>query len=81
MSEEFVGADWVFHLAALADIVPSIQNPDAYFRSNVNGTINVLEASRNYGVEKIIYVASSSSYGIPDVYPTCETARMQPQYP
>ncbi len=80
-SSSLDGARYVFHLAALADIVPSIQNPDAYFRSNVNGTINVLEASRNCGVEKIIYVASSSSYGIPDDYPTCETASMQPQYP
>lgn len=33
------GVDWVFHLAALADIVPSIQNPEAYFRANVDGTL------------------------------------------
>ena len=38
----FMDADWVFHLAALADIVPSIENPTEYYKSNVNGTFNVL---------------------------------------
>jgi UDP-glucose 4-epimerase len=77
----FKDADWVFHLAALADIVPSIENPNEYFRSNVNGTFNVLEACRKYRVKKIIYSASSSCYGIPDEYPTKETAEIRPQYP
>jgi len=78
---EFIGADWVFHLAALADIVPSIEKPDAYFRSNVTGTFNILEASRKYGIKKLIYSASSSCYGIPDHYPTPESADIRPQYP
>ncbi len=77
----FKDADWVFHLAALADIVPSIENPNEYYRSNVNGTFNVLEACRKYHVKKIIYSASSSCYGIPDEYPTKETAEIRPQYP
>jgi UDP-glucose 4-epimerase len=77
----FTGIDWVFHLAALADIVPSIQKPLTYFRSNVDGTVNVLEASRQAGVKRFIYVASSSCYGIPDGYPTPETAEVRPQYP
>ncbi|MBL94259.1 MAG: NAD-dependent dehydratase [Magnetovibrio sp.] len=77
----FAGVDWVFHLAALGDIVPSINMPDAYFSSNVDGTYNVLEASRNAGARRLIYAASSSSYGIPDIYPTPETAEMRPQYP
>ena len=77
----FKGADWVFHLAALADIVPSIENPNEYYQSNVNGTFNVLEACRKYHVKKIIYSASSSCYGIPDEYPTKETAEIRPQYP
>ena len=75
------GAGWVFHLAALADIVPSIQQPDEYFRANVDGTFNVLQASKEAQVDRFIYVASSSSYGIPDVYPTPETAEIRPQYP
>lgn len=77
----FEGVDLVFHLAALADIVPSIETPDQYYQCNVNGTFNVLEACRKYGVLKIVYSASSSCYGIPDEYPTKETAEIRPQYP
>lgn len=77
----FKGADLVFHLAALADIVPSIENPTEYYKSNVNGTFNVLQACRKHKVKKIIYAGSSSCYGIPDEYPTKETASIRPQYP
>jgi UDP-glucose 4-epimerase len=76
------GVDWVFHLAALADIVPSVERPEAYFRSNVDGTFAVLEAVRlSGGVRKFLYAASSSCYGIADTYPTPETAAIRPQYP
>lgn len=77
----FEGVDWVFHLAALADIVPSIQQPLKYHQSNVDGTINVLEAARKYDIKRLVYAASSSCYGIPDNYPTSETAEIRPQYP
>ncbi|MES9901488.1 MAG: SDR family oxidoreductase, partial [Sedimenticola sp.] len=77
----FSGVDWVFHLASLADIVPSIQQPVPYHRANVDGTVSVLEASRSAGVKRFIYAASSSCYGIPDNYPTAEDAPMRPQYP
>ena len=77
----FKGIDYVFHLAALADIVPSIVNPRAYYRSNVDGTFSIVEASRIQGVKKLIYAASSSCYGIPDSFPTLESAEIQPQYP
>jgi len=77
----FDGVEWVFHLASLADIVPSIRNPLDYFRSNVDGTVNTLEASRQAKVARFVYVASSSCYGIPDVFPTPETAEIRPQYP
>ncbi|MET1027297.1 MAG: SDR family oxidoreductase [Dongiaceae bacterium] len=75
------GADWVFHLAARADIVPSIQQPVDYHRANVEGTLSILEAARQANVQRFIYAASSSCYGIPDAYPTPETAPVQPQYP
>ena len=75
------GITHVFHLAALADIVPSIDNPMVYFDTNVVGTANVVEAARNAKVSKFIYSASSSCYGIPDSYPTPETAEIRPQYP
>lgn len=77
----FDDVDWVFHLAALADIVPSIRQPIEYHRSNVDGTVNVLEASRLGGIRRFIYAASSSCYGIPNIYPTPETAEIRPEYP
>ena len=77
----FKGVDWVFHLAGMADIVPSIENPKEYYDCNVTGTFNVLESSRAAKVKKIVYAASSSSYGVPDSYPTAETADIRPQYP
>lgn len=77
----FAGVDWVFHLAALADIVPSIQDPLAYHVANVDGTASVLEAARAHGVSRLVYAASSSCYGLPDVFPTPETAPMRPMYP
>ena len=81
IEQYFKGVDWVFHIAALADIVPSIQRPGDYFHANVDGTFSVLEASKNANVKRFVYAASSSSYGIPDSYPTAETAEIRPQYP
>ena len=75
------GVDRIFHLAARADIVPSIQEPTAYFRSNVDGTFSVLEAARASGIRRFIYVASSSCYGIPSVYPTPEDTSFDSRYP
>lgn len=77
----FGGVDWVFHLAGLADIVPSIEMPAQYYSTNVTGTFNVLECARQCAVKRFVYAASSSSYGIPDVYPTPESAPIKPQYP
>ena len=79
--KKFSSVDYIFHLAALADIVPSIQNPDKYFNSNVVGTYNMLEVARNYNIKKFVYSASSSCYGIPDNYPTKETDPIDPKYP
>ncbi|MDH5233089.1 MAG: SDR family oxidoreductase, partial [Gammaproteobacteria bacterium] len=81
IQSHFDGCDWVFHLAGLADIVPSIENPSDYFTVNVDGTFNMLEASRQAKVKRFVYAASSSCYGIPDNYPTPESAEIRPQYP
>lgn len=77
----FEGIDWVFHLAALADIVPSIEKPRDYFETNVDGTFHVLEQAKQAQVKRFLYAASSSCYGIPTQYPTPETAEVRPQYP
>ncbi len=75
------GVDWVFHLAGLADIVPSIQHPLAYHATNVDGSMAVAEAARLSGVSRLIYAASSTCYGLPDTVPTPETAPIRPMYP
>mgnify|MGYP001230162212 FL=1 len=77
----FKSARYVFHLAALADIVPSIDNPIKYYNSNVTGTLNVLEACKKYKIKKLIYAASSSCYGIPKSYPTKENEQIDPKFP
>ena len=75
------GAERVFHLAARADIVPSIVEPDDYFTTNVDGTFNLLQAAKKHGAKRFLYVGSSTCYGIPQVYPTPEDAPIRPQYP
>lgn len=80
-NKHFKNVDCVFHIAALADIVPSINNPVKYFESNVNGTLNVLEACKKNNVKRLIYTASSSCYGIPKKFPTKETEKINNQYP
>lgn len=77
----FSGIDWVFHLAAVADIVPSIDNPRLYVETNVDGTLNVLESAKEANVKRFIYAASSSCYGIAKTYPTPETAPISCEYP
>ena len=52
----FKNIDVVFHLAALADIVPSINDPEAYFHANVVGTLNVLQASIKYKINLILKI-------------------------
>lgn len=81
-SIDFDNFEFIFHFAAMADIVPSIDNPRVYHAANVEGTLNILElAKKCSNLKKFIYAASSSCYGIPDSYPTTEEANIQPQYP
>ena len=78
----FEDAELIYHLAALADIVPSIQKPAEYYNANVNGTFYVLEyAKKSNKLKKFIYAASSSCYGIPNNYPTLESSEIRPEYP
>jgi UDP-glucose 4-epimerase len=77
----FENVDWVFHLAGLADIVPSIELPREYMEVNVDGTFNVLECARASCVKRFIYAASSSCYGLVETLPTNENAPISPQYP
>jgi UDP-glucose 4-epimerase len=76
----FTDAKYVFHFAGIGDIVPSIEKPIDYMSTNVQGTVRVLEAARFAKVEKFVYAASSSCYGLADV-PTREDHPIRPQYP
>ena len=81
LDKYFRDVKYVFHLAGLADIVPSIENPDKYFYSNVIGTLNIIQAARKVKLKKFIYAASASCYGIPDKFPTEEIDKIKPMYP
>ena len=76
----FKKANYVCHFAGIGDIVPSIEKPLDYIDVNLNGTIKVLECSKHAGVDKFVYAASSSCYGIAKV-PTDENHKIQPEYP
>ena len=81
LDKYFKGVKYVFHLAGLADIIPSIKNPDKYFKSNVVGTLNVVQAAKKANIKKLIYAASASCYGIPNKFPIKENAKINLKYP
>jgi UDP-glucose 4-epimerase len=76
----FRGAKYVFHFAGIGDIVPSIERPMEYMSANVMGTVHMLECARHASVEKFVYAASSSCYGLARV-PTREDHLIDPRYP
>ena len=77
----FKGVSYVFHLAGLAEIIPSIKNPRKYFINNTLGTLNVLEAAKKARIKKFIYAASSSCYGSPKKLPTKENEKIDTKHP
>ena len=81
LDKYFKRVDYVFHLAGLAEIIPSIKNPKKYFNTNVLGTLKVVEAAKRAGVKKLIYAASSSCYGSPKNFPTSEKEKIDIKHP
>jgi len=77
----FVGAKLVFHLAALPRVQFSIENPVEANKTNVEGTLNILVASHEAGVKRVIYSASSSAYGNQDKMPLTEDMPAHPISP
>lgn len=80
-SSLFEDISYVFHFAGKGDIVPSIDNPKEYFETNANGTLNILELSKNSQCfERFVYAASSSCYGLAST-PTSETHPINNEHP
>ena len=81
LNKYFKGVSYVFHLAGLAEIIPSIKEPRKYFINNTLGTLNVLEAAKKVKIKKFIYAASSSCYGFPKKFPTQENDKIDTKHP
>ena len=81
--DTFVGMeiDTTFHLAALARVQPSIEDPITFNEINVTGTLNLLLACLEAGIQRVVYSASSSVYGETYIHPTPETAPTGPLSP
>jgi NAD dependent epimerase/dehydratase len=75
------GCDTVFHLAALIGIPYSYVSPQAYIKTNIDGTYNVLQAGRQLGVEKIMVTSTSETYGTAQYVPIDEKHPMVGQSP
>lgn len=75
------GADFVFHLAALPRVQDSIDNPIETDAVNVGGTLNVLVASKNAKVKKVVFSSSAATYGDQETLPLKETMPATPKSP
>ncbi|MFZ4725805.1 MAG: NAD-dependent 4,6-dehydratase LegB [Paludibacter sp.] len=75
------GCDTVFHLAALIGIPYSYVSPQAYIKTNIDGTYNVLQSARQLGVEKIMVTSTSETYGTAQYVPIDEKHPMVGQSP
>ena len=75
------GCDMVFHLAALIAIPYSYHSPDSYVDTNVKGTLNVIQAAKDLGVERVLVTSTSEIYGTAQYVPIDEKHPKQPQSP
>lgn len=71
----------VYHLAALIAIPYSYNSPDSYIETNIKGTLNVVQAARDLGVERILVTSTSEVYGTANYIPIDEKHPRQPQSP
>ncbi len=79
--ESMRGIDVVYHLAALISIPYSYHSPDTYVNTNVTGTLNVLQAARDLGTEKVVHTSTSEVYGSAQFVPITEEHPLQGQSP
>ncbi len=81
LAEVLAAQEVVFHLAAKTSVPESVEKPDEYWRTNVEGTLNVLKAAADAGVKRVVFVSSAAVYGPSDVVPKVETMRPEPASP
>jgi len=81
VKQAMVGCHTVLHLAALIAIPYSYQSPDAYVDTNVKGTLNVLQAARELGVQRVVHTSTSEVYGTARFVPITEDHPLQGQSP
>jgi NAD dependent epimerase/dehydratase len=79
--EAMAGCDVVFHLAALIAIPFSYHSPDSYIDTNIKGTLNVLQAARRLGTERVLLTSTSEVYGTAQYAPIDEKHPFQGQSP
>jgi len=72
------GFEGVLHFAALALVPESVEHPERYYRTNVGGTLNLLEAMRGQGVNRLVFSSTCATYGIPEQVPIAETTPTRP---
>ena len=81
VTELVTNTDYVYHQAAQAGVRPSVENPRKYDEVNVDGTLNLLDACRDTGIERFVMASSSSVYGVPRSLPYEETHPTTPVSP
>ena len=79
--EAVKGMDTVFHLAALIGIPFSYNSPDSYVDTNIKGTLNVLQAARNWSIRKLVHTSTSEVYGTAQTIPIDEKHSLRGQSP
>ncbi len=81
VKEAMTGCDVVLHLAALIAIPYSYHSPDTYVDTNIKGTLNIVQAARELGIEKIVHTSTSEVYGTARFVPITEEHPLQGQSP
>jgi UDP-arabinose 4-epimerase len=71
----------VLHFAALAYVGESVDHPSRYYRNNVSGTLNLLDAMRRHGVKQMVFSSTCATYGIPEAVPISEDDPQKPINP
>ncbi len=81
LAKALEGHELVYHLAAKTSVPESVEKPDEYWRTNVEGTLNVLKTAADAGVKRVVFVSSAAVYGSSEIVPKVETMRPEPASP